>query len=100
MDEWEDWKYLYRTFIFASISEPLRITKDYETWDNKIELFSEISSDSISYEDLKAIIQEIIVLTFNYTHGQSLKAREFLGSFLYYYIYFRDIALIIIMLTD
>ena len=83
MDEWEDWRYLYRTFIFASISEPVRITKEYEEWDQKIELFSEISNDSICYEDLKAIIQETIVLTFNYTHGQSLNAREFLGNFLF-----------------
>ena len=80
MEDWEDWRYLYREVIFANISEPTRAEKEYAECDQKIELLSEISSDSISYIEVKDIILEMILLTFNYTHSLSLTHSEFLGN--------------------
>ena len=80
MEEWEDWRYLYRKFINASTSEPIRAEKEYEAYDQKIDLLSEISSNSIRYTDVNDIIQKMILLTFNHTHGQSLTHSEFLGN--------------------
>ena len=89
MEDWEYWRYLYRDFINASISEPKRAgiwehgKNKYEEYDQKIDLLSEISSDSISYTEVSDIILEMILLTFNYTHGQSLTHSEFSGNHTY-----------------
>ena len=81
MKDWEDWRSIYGKFIFASISEPTRILNEFEAWDQKIDLLSEITSDFISYSDLNDIVQELFLLTFNYTHGQYLTQTEFLGNY-------------------
>ena len=83
MEEWEDWRYLYREFINASTSEPKRAQNEYKEYDQKIDLLSAISSESISYINVNDIILEMILRTFNYTHGQSLTHSEFLGNYTY-----------------
>ena len=89
MEGWEDWRYLYREFINASTSEPKRAgmweygKNEYDEYNQKIDLLSEISSDSIRYTDVHDIVLEMILLTFNYAHGQSLTHSEFSGNHTY-----------------
>ena len=83
MEDWEDWRYLYRRSIFGSTSEPTIYNKENEVSDQKIDLLSEISSDFISYTDVKDIIQEMILLTFNCTHNELLTTSVFLGKYTY-----------------
>ena len=72
-------RYLYRKFIYAHISAPTRIHNEYKEYSQKINLFSEITSDAIPYTVLMDIIPEIILLAYNYTHGQCLTYTEFSG---------------------
>ena len=83
--DWEDWNFIYRKFIYATISSPscpdtfwLQLGAKKE-WDLKIELFTEIMSDSLSYEDSIDIVEVIFQLTFNYIHGQTMTLSEFSG---------------------
>ena len=83
--DWEDWNFIYRKFIYATISPPscpdtfwLQLGAKNE-WDLKIELFTEIMSDSLSYEDSIDIVEVIFQLTFNYIHGQIMTLSEFSG---------------------
>ena len=91
MVEWEDWKFIYRHFIYANISRP---SCNERFWDRvgvktdstlkinaRIDLFDEITSDLLNYEDTISIIRDIFLLTFNYIHGQALTLAEFSGIF-------------------
>ena len=83
--DWEDWNFIYRKILYATISSPSCPDTFWlqpgvkKEWDLKIELFTEIMSDSLSYEDSIDIVEELFQLTFNYTHGQTMTLSEFSG---------------------
>ena len=85
MYEWEDWRYLYRKFIYAETSGPTNDISHIlkcshgKVYEQKIPLLSEIASDTLKYEESKEAIKEMLLVTFNLTHRQCLTQKEFQG---------------------
>ena len=83
MVEWEDWNHRYRHMIYAIISSPTKIKRDYEenVYDKKIGLFTYIGNDSNSYKDTMYVVEKMLAMTYVFIHNQALALQDAEGMY-------------------
>ena len=84
MDEWEDWRYLFRVYFNAQISGPAGVPEEHKDSEQQIDLFSEICRPDVNYNECIKMMKQTILVLFNYTHDTSFSYSEYQGKYICY----------------
>ena len=80
MEEWDDWNYLFRNYITAKISGPVSNVHEFEDIDHQIEICNEICRPDIRYNECVERMQELLLVSFNFTHNKTFSYGQYIGN--------------------
>ena len=80
MENYDEWRRLFRNYIDADTSPPTRIPEEYKSSDHQIKLISELCSAHISYDDSSKIITTILMAAFNFIHNQRFSYEDYISN--------------------